>query len=380
MNAASASQARWESLLSDLRLRIGRTLGVAGWLSEVTADAVRHFALANGSVDARWYLAVRGDEAPPAILYAFANGDPGPHGGTVGGVGSLPEAYHAMIGGDAWHWHQPVLIGDRITAQRAVTDVSDRSRPGRPRTAVVTESVDFTEARRGHLATQVHTSVVRESTPLDSRIAAPLVGGVEPAGAAPPNPAAHVATPAGPTEPATAPLAVGTLLGPAVRGPLTLSHLVFWIAGAGSHFAWLDEMAELQLRRHPGSFIRHPQTGEPVTRESMHWDDDVAHGLGLPAGFDFGHQRISWIAQSVPRWFPGAASLHALDVRLRAPVHLGDTITLTGTVTAVETAPREETLVICDLDVVNQHGARSATGRASIAVRTPRHRPGGGTP
>lgn len=108
---------------------------------------------------------------------------------------------------------------------------------------------------------------------------------------------------------------------------------------------------------------------EPEGEKNIHTDDSVARAAGLPAAIAAGVQFMSYIFEMLYRAY-GFDSIAgtALDVRIRAPVFAGDTVTARGRVTAFE---RLATGGWVHLDVwcENQRGERVITGIASVTAR-----------
>lgn len=108
---------------------------------------------------------------------------------------------------------------------------------------------------------------------------------------------------------------------------------------------------------------------EPEGERNIHTDDEVARAAGLPAAIAAGVQFMSYLFEMLYREYgfesvPGTA----LDVRIRAPVFAGDTVTARGRVTAFEvldSGGRVHLDVWCE----NQRGERVITGAASVTVR-----------
>lgn len=85
--------------------------------------------------------------------------------------------------------------------------------------------------------------------------------------------------------------------------------------------------------------------------------------------FDYGPQRIAWLAQAVGDWMGDDGELMSMSAQLRRPNLIGDTNTVTGRVLG----RREEDgdgLVDVRVAVVNQDGAETAV--ATAVVRLPR--------
>ena len=108
---------------------------------------------------------------------------------------------------------------------------------------------------------------------------------------------------------------------------------------------------------------------EPEGERNIHTDDGVARAAGLPAAIAAGVQFMSYLFEMLYQEYgfesvPGTA----LDVRIRAPVFAGDTVTARGRVTAFEvldSGGRVHLDVWCE----NQRGERVIIGAASVTVK-----------
>src|SRR5713101_10003054 len=107
-----------------LRSKLGSKVDIAEppYLTEVTRDAIRHWAWATGDrnplyLDEEY---ARGSVygtliAPPCMLYAFSRLSIGYRGGLAG--------VHAMFGGAWWQWHEPLRLSERIRAEVTFKDL-----------------------------------------------------------------------------------------------------------------------------------------------------------------------------------------------------------------------------------------------------------------
>src|SRR3990170_55524 len=75
---------------------------------------------------------------------------------------------------------------------------------------------------------------------------------------------------------------------------------------------------------------------EPEGEKNIHTDDAVARAAGLPAAIAAGVQFMSYIFEMLQQAY-GASSVigTVLDVRIRAPVFAGDTVTARGQVAGI---------------------------------------------
>ena len=88
----------------------------------------------------------------------------------------------------------------------------------------------------------------------------------------------------------------------------------------------------------------------------------------MPGQFDWGPQRVCWVAQMATDWMGDDGRLLKMETRVRHPNVVGDTNTLFGKV-AAKTVAGDEHLV--ELDVYNENQAGLATVEARITVALP---------
>ena len=166
-------------------------------------------------------------------------------------------------------------------------------------------------------------------------------------------------------------VAVGEVIPQIVKGPLTVTDFVAWKIGLG--FAPFTRAHKIRAdfeRRHPTTAIKN-KYGIPDAPERVHWEEDLARENGIPLPFDFGHQRITWLAQVATNWMGDDGFLRNLKVRIRKPNMVTDTSWCRGKVVAKE-LEGDKGVVRCEVWSENQRGWVTATGEAVVVL--PRRR------
>jgi len=64
------------------------------------------------------------------------------------------------------------------------------------------------------------------------------------------------------------------------------------------------------LRKHPAWGWKNPETGVKETIDQVHEQDDAAKGIAIPAAYDVGAQRNSWVSQASPTGWATTVSLN----------------------------------------------------------------------
>lgn len=82
--------------------------------------------------------------------------------------------------------------------------------------------------------------------------------------------------------------------------------------------------------------------------------------------YDYGPERISWLAHLLTNWMGDAGFLRQLNVQVRRFNMVGDLTTCHGLVTGK--ARGSQALVHCDVWAENQRGERTAFGTATVEL------------
>ena len=107
---------------------------------------------------------------------------------------------------------------------------------------------------------------------------------------------------------------------------------------------------------------------EPEGEKNIHTDDEVARAAGLPAAIAAGVQFMSYIFRMLyDEYGSGSVPGTILDVRIRAPVFAGDSLTARGRVTAAD-AEGERRRLHLDVWCENQRGEQVIAGSAQVTV------------
>jgi len=354
--------------LAALRTRIGQPVPRPQPYVEVaTRDAVRHWAHGIGDRNPLWsdpdYAATSrwgGILAPPTILYAMDR--------IVSGyVGGLPGV-HAMFAGTDFRWRLPIREGDRIVGESLLLDLVERPSAFAKRAiqqtyrttfrndqgAIVAEADSWcfrTErdtarerAKYGNVAAYRYTQAELEA--IRKAYADETVRGATPR---------HWED-----------VAIGQVLPPVVKGPLTVTSVIAFIQGWGGLYVKGHGLAFELFDRHPALAIDNP-FGVPEPPERVHWDAEFARAVGVPGAYDYGPERVAWLGHLVTNWIGDEGVLRRLNIQVRRHNLLGDTTWCRGRV-AGKTEQEEEALVELELWAENQRGDLTAQGSATVAL------------
>ncbi|HVA37234.1 MAG TPA: MaoC family dehydratase N-terminal domain-containing protein [Candidatus Dormibacteraeota bacterium] len=361
-----------DAALEALRGKLGKimTSSHAPYLTETSRDGIRHWVDGVGDANPLWIEEERGRSspwgrplAPPTILYAFDRL-------AIGYRGGLP-GIHSMFAGSNWRWLRPLAWGERIRASVRFTDLIERPSnfagrafqqiseitflTGGGEPVAVARSWGFRTERKAaaergkyrevSIATYDHDEIVAIARRYQDEQTQGTRGG---------DPRY--------VEDVTVDLDLPTI----VRGPYTVTTAVAFEQGWGGLFIKAHGQAMDYYLRHPGAGIPN-EYGVPEPPERVHWDNEFARKVGVPAAYDYGPERISWIATLLTNWIGDAGFLERLHVEVRRHNLIGDLTTCHGRVTAVHA----EQAGSVDLDVWAQNQRGEVTAKGTARVRLP---------
>jgi acyl dehydratase len=364
----SATQDRFplitDEALQELRNRIGQKFErPAPHVTEATRDSIRHWALGIGDDNPLWLdpeYAARSRwgaiTAPGTFLYAFDR--------VVSGYVSGLPGVHAMFAGTDWNWHLPVRLGDRIVADPTLKDLLDLESTFSGRSVKQTYQVAF-HNQNGELVCEAYSWCIR--TQRDVARARAIRETVKP----------YVWTKEEISEIADRYAAYerrgsqtrywedvneGDELPVLLKGPSTVTSFVCFTQGWGSLYVKAHAQAFEMFRNHPALGI--PNTlGVPEPPERVHWDNDLARAVGVPAAYDYGPERVSWLGNLMTDWIGDDGFLKRLNVQVRRHNIVGDLTSCMGTVRR-RWQEGDSRLVEVAVRCENQNSEQTAVGSA----------------
>lgn len=370
-----------DEAIEHMRSLIGQETPLRAWNSSAGHDAIWHFALGVGDDNPLWWDEGYAERtswgrgfAPPTFLYSTMSGPRIPGDTAVGGVEELLPGVFAVWAGDRWSWNRPVWRDEKVRAFTSLHSVAEKTSRFGGRTVLQTDRMRFVGDSGEEVATLYRSRMRMERTA--SRSSDRYAGYQSPRYSE--DDLARIAEQyeseaAGRRGAAVrewGSVAAGDSLGRLVKGPLTVTNVVGWVLGWGSSLCQTNRIAHEYLRDHPGGRLTNEETGVSDTLEGAHWDPYFARMSGMPDGYDFGGQRISWLAHLLGDWMGDAGFLGELDVRLTRPNFLGDTSWVSGRVTGVRDAGTghlpDHRAVDCELSIENQNGETTTTGTAVV--------------
>jgi acyl dehydratase len=358
-----------EEALQKLRSRIGEQVSVRiePYLTEVTFDAIRHWAQALGDRNRLWRDAEFARRwghadiiAPPTILFAFDRL-------AIGYRGGLPGV-HSFFGGTRFRWHRPVERNTAISPTVIFKDLIEHEGGFAGRSFEQLSEITFRERERDDTVATAESWGMRVSR-AEGRSRGKLTeietASYSPAGIE--QIAAEYAREEIRDEPRLgSSVSVGDALPSIVRGPYALTNVIAFEQAWGglfilSHGEWFE-----YLKRHPALGIVNSH-GVPEPPEAVHWSDAFAQKTGVPTAYDYGPERISWLGVMVTNWIGPTGFLASLDVQVRKFNLLGDLTRCHGLVTDVQ-QDGLGWLATLEVYAENQRGERTAHGTAEVLL------------
>jgi acyl dehydratase len=159
---------------------------------------------------------------------------------------------------------------------------------------------------------------------------------------------------------------VGDTTQPLVKGPLGVGEMMAWahsIGGGGEVHAFKVR----SLRKHPAWGWKNPETGVSETIDQVHEQEEAAKGIAIPAAYDVGAQRNSWVSQGITNWMGDDGFLKNLYCEYRRFNVYGDIQFIKAKVTR-KYEKNGEYLVDMDAWAENQRGEVTAPGKATVIL------------
>jgi acyl dehydratase len=385
-SAAAAYGVLTDASFERSRRRIGIPVRLQeAHITEVTADATRHFAYGYGDdnplycdrdygKNTRWggliappnFVYCMGENAAPKLTpeqKELLKGDP------FAGLGS----YQAVMD---FEYYRPLTAGDRCDAIRTQVGVQDKPSQFGGRTAHVTHDYGYANGhgqivalRRGTwINAERHASKARpDKQPLtfdpytDEQLAEI-------------DAAYDAATRRGAEPRYFEEVKIGDEIEPRVKGPLVVTDLVVWHIGWGMQLTppGAFGIARKIRKKAPGLYPKNSRN-IPDTVQRLHWDPERASELGIPMSYDYGGMRETWLTHALTDWMGDDGWLFKLRCEHRKFNYIGDTTWVRGRVTdKLEVDGRNEVHV--ELGCWNQRGEQTTPATAVVLLPT-RDRP-----
>lgn len=360
-----------EAELARIRAKIGQvvTINEPPYLTEVTRDSVRHWAQATGDrnplfIDEAYARASRHGSllAPPCQLYAYSRI-------SIGYRGGLPGV-HSFFAGSHWRWHEPIKVGERINPEVTFTDLAELPSRFAGRMFKQISLIRYLNGDGRELA-QADSWGMRVE-----RVAAQERGKYKKLELAQPYTRDQLEAIANlyAQEQCRSrqtlysdDVKVGDAIPQIIRGPYTATIAVAFEQAWGglyikAHGYWFD-----YLRRHPAAGIPNSYN-IPEPPEAVHWDSPLARSVGVPEAYDYGPERVAWIATMLTNWIGDEGFLAELYCEVRRFNMIGDLTTCRGKVVSKDVRDDRSGTVKLEIEALDQRGDSTAIGWAVVVL------------
>lgn len=162
---------------------------------------------------------------------------------------------------------------------------------------------------------------------------------------------------------------VGDSLGTVVKGPWVVGDLIAMHMGMGWEgygYVYPLRYSYMNRKKIPAFYTKDAH-GVWDSAQRLHWDDERARELGLPAPYDYGQMRSCWMSHLLTNWMGDDAWLWRFDNQIKGFNFLGDTHWLTGEV-AAKRIEQDHDVVDLNLRATNQRGEITVSGSATVIL------------
>jgi acyl dehydratase len=153
-----------------------------------------------------------------------------------------------------------------------------------------------------------------------------------------------------------------------VKGPFTLTDVVAFIGGWQGGIALANGVALRHYRAHPKWAFRDPATRGLEPMAAVHWNLHAAKAAGVPAPYDIGLQRHSWLMQFLTNWVGDDGWLKRCRAEYRRFVYFSDVVWLRGKVVRKYLDEAGECCVDIETTAYNQRGENTMPGEATVVL------------
>ncbi len=169
---------------------------------------------------------------------------------------------------------------------------------------------------------------------------------------------------------------VGDTIASIQKGPLTATEVMVFHAGG---YAWnpqfgrpaASRIASLDRAIGPQAYVPN-QAGVPDTAYRVHWDDDWARAIGVPAAYDYGVMRECWMHHAICDWMGDDGIILRQSDTVRKFNYLGDLQSITGTVTGKDIQDGQA-IVTLDVKCTSQRNEDTAFANFTVALPSRDH-------
>ncbi|MGD9811971.1 MAG: MaoC family dehydratase N-terminal domain-containing protein [Sphingobium sp.] len=327
-----------EEALAELRAKIGKppSRKTPPFYTEINTDAARHFAYAIGDDNPLYCDLEYGRStiwgaqlAPPCILYSADNV-------VSGAIEGLPSV-HAMYAGTDFHFHEPIRVGTRLSTKSYLKDLIEIPTRFAGRSIKQVYAVEFCDQRGTRLADaeswvfRTERDAARERTEKYDQDEKGKIHHYSDDEIREVFEQYRKEAPRGARKLRWSDVAENEDLPPILKGPYTITAAVGFMQAWGGWAIRNNRMAFKYYDLHP-RLAAPNQYNVPEPPVRVHWDNEFAQAVGAPGAYDFGPERVAWLAHLLSDWIGDAGMIRRLNVQIRHHNVIGDLLWCRGKV------------------------------------------------
>lgn len=161
-----------------------------------------------------------------------------------------------------------------------------------------------------------------------------------------------------------------------VKGPMVITDIMNFFMGAGWYgYGFPALRLGRENRKRLRGFYSRDDFGAWDAIMRIHWDDGGAQRIGVPAAYDIGPMRWTWLVHYATNFSGDDGWVYRVRGEFRRFNYVGDTTWIASTVTDKRVDPELGPLVELELSGVNQRGEQNIRGNATILLASREHGP-----
>jgi acyl dehydratase len=154
-----------------------------------------------------------------------------------------------------------------------------------------------------------------------------------------------------------------------VKGPIVVTDLINFFMGAGWYgYGFPALRLARENRKKLRGFYSRNDFGSWDAIMRIHWEDETARNIGVPASYDIGPIRWMWLVHYCTNFGGDDAWVYRVRGEFRRFNYMGDTTWITSEITEKRVDPVLGPLVELTLTGTNQRGQENIRGTATILV------------
>lgn len=361
-----------DEALEQLRERVGERIDEPQpYIEEATKDTIRHWTHGIGDdnplyLDEEYAAAGPYGEivAPPTTLLAASE--------VVSSFSMGLPGVHEMWGGAEFDWYRPIRRDTRFRTESYFHDLEEKETQFGGRSVVQTYRTEFYDQDDEHLATgkawnfRVERDASRERGKYEKQ------GEHETAHWSEEEIEEFADHYTGEERRGSdtryfEDVEVGEELDTLLKGPYTSSTAIAFKQGWSEGWCRANRRLFTEFDKNPGLVVINEKHGAPEPPEIVHWNDEYAREVGVPAAYDYGPERVAWLGHVCTDWMGDEGFLTHFYSEVRSHNLKGDVTWCSGEVVDKRVEDGQH-LVDVELSGHDQRDRLTCTGDATIRL------------